>query len=1706
MKKPPIKAVIGVVFAACALAIGWGVWQHHRPSQPGGPGTASEPFALVQAADHSFEGAPALALTFTQALDTGTHYDQFIQVFEMPPRANEKHATTPDDEEEYRGHATGKPDPNRAVSTQNEDTRSEGGKLVSGAWVVGDNPRLLYFPHIKPQTRYVVRVDPKLKARNGSLLGAESRYSVLTAAVSPAFYFASRGMVLPAKQNGGQPVITVNTPEVDIQFMRVKPDQLPRFLDQVIASAPKPKKARDENDPEDDEAEWNNNRLRSLRGAVSNYELDALHKLAESVYIGRFLTEQKQNKRSVTYVPVEDIKALQEPGIYVAVMSQPGRFRYDYQTTYFYVSDIGLHTRLFDKGADVFVSSLTNGQAVRGVEISWLDEEGKILSRGETDGDGRATFAERPKKAQVILARKDKQVSMIALKEPALDLSEYDATGDPYKPVRLFAYAGRNLYRPGEQFDLSVLARDADGRAVPAQPIQAILKRPDGRNQFTATWTPDNRFTGYYLRRLTLPADAPTGFWTLELRNDPADKIAGATFRFGVEEFLPERMKLDLSAEPAQLAPNTPLSIGIKGLYLYGAPAAGNRVLAVAQYERNRNPLAQKYPGFEFGDFAEDEAKKRQELEETTLDDQGQAQLDVDLAPVEKRRSPFTVRTTVSLLESGGRPVVRSIERVVWPAQVLVGMRPLFLGDYAKENSPAEFEVIRADQAGALKPLAGLPVRLFRENREYYWRFEDQRGWHSGFTETDELIETTTLTLPASGRAKLALPVRYGHYRVEILDPDTHQTLRYRFYAGWSAKDDESQGVRPDRVALKLDRAGYANGDTAKLTFTPPHAGEALITVEGDRVLWVKRMHVSDKPGTVDIPIAKEWQRHDLYVSMVVLRPGNQGDQVTPARALGLIHLPLQREQRKLNVALDAPAKMRPEMPMKVKVKVPEAKGQKAVVTLSAVDAGILNITRFATPDPYGFFFGKLRYGADQHDIYGRLIEKMQGQKGQLKFGGDNTPRATKSLPKKVKLVDLFSGPVQLDANGEAEITLPLPDFNGTLRLMAVASTPDRFGAKDAEVVIAAPLVAEIATPRFLNFGDSATIALDLHNLSGNAQNIKVALSASGDLRIADAKRAVSLKDQQKSTLRFNVDAGSQFGLNDLTLKVEGKDIALERHFALMVQSPTPMQHVTRRLSVGPGESVEMRDAELSGFYRNSVAAHVAISDKAPIDVRSAIQGLLHYPYGCAEQTTSTAYPHVFVDEDAARQFGLKPYTREQRTQMLEYAVGRLATMQAPNGGFSLWGNASEYEYWLSAYVTGFLQEARTQNFAVPDAMYKKATDFLLRGLQEGVPRMANAQVARNDTPQNNPRFWDDYRYRDNARFGVLTWGAYVLARDARAPLATLRQLYEVRNYSHAGLSLVQLGIALKLMGDDQRGNTAIAEGVRRGREVGYWWGDYGSNVRDAALAYALLERHKIKAEGMDNLVAVIAAEMDKQRYFSTQEQMALFLVGRAFTATPGGEWSATLQARGTVDKFTTRGTRFRELTAEELSGGIRLTNRHKDRLYLELAVAGYPVKPLAKKDDPIVLTRKFFTAEGKPLGERALRVGETILVQISARSRTAIPTGMIIDHIPAGIEIENLNIVQGEQMSAIKIGDVNPAEAMSDNRINHVEFRDDRFVAAVRLDWYRELNLFYRARVVTPGKFVMPPTYAEDMYRPDVYGVTARGDTLTVVDSKSAK
>jgi len=1664
---------------------------------------AADPFAALTCQPRQYNDALALSVTFTQPVDAKGNLDNFLQVTDLGASSGKD------------GESSESASPDQPASVKPGDSAPKG-KILKGNWVVGENPRMVYFPYIQPQRKYAITVRSGLAGVGDKVVLAETtNCEVNTQAMPPSFYFASRGVVLPAGQNGGLPVATVNVPEVDVQFLRVSPDRVPELFETVLGIG-----RNTATESEDDEGGyneddgWRYSDNRSLKGSVSNWDLDRLNSLTTSVYQGRFLTDDKPNRRHVTFLPVEGVKELQEPGIYIAVMSQPGRFRYEYQVTYFYVSDIGLHARRYSDRIEAYSVSLKSGQAISGAVFELVDGSGKSLAKAAADGQGHVRFEGSFTNARVIRASRDKEMTVLALAEPALDLSEFDTGGHTSRPNNLFVYAGRNLYRPGETFNVSVLPRDLDGRMLTPAPLTATIKRPDGRVVQTTLWQPNKDLVGYVERAIDLPLDAQTGSWLLELRVDPASRAPDASWKFQVEEFLPERMKMALTSEQEVLSPDEELTVDVQGDYLYGAPAAGNRLLSTFQVKRDRFALAQQWPGFIFGDVADDSRRTFGELPEAALDDKGYAQLEVN-PNTAGTHSPMKVRVSASLLESGGRPVVRSIERSVWPADKLIAVRPQFDSDVAREGAPAGFEVIRVNAQGKVEPLAQAQMRLFREERQYYWRFDDQRGWNSGYTETEELLDSREIAL--KDRSQLTVPVKWGRYRLEIADPETGETMRYRFYAGWNAQDADSMGNRPDRVQMKLEGVPAKPGDTVKVTLTPPHDGQALVTVEGDRMLWSKWVSVKATGTEVEIPVDKDWKRHDLYVAAAVFRPGSEGDRVTPARALGLAFLPIASADRKLDVKLTAPPKAVPETKTTVRVKVDGAQGKQATVTLSAVDVGILNINQYATPNPLDYFFGKHRYAPELLDMYGKLIEKMDGTKGKLKWGGDAAMRGdSKSLPKKVKLVDLFSGPVTLNAQGEADIPLDLPDFNGTLRLMAVAFTADNYGSTDTEMVVAAPIVAELNTPRFITPGDQAAIALDVSNLSGSDQKITIKLEALDPLAIPDGVRTLTLKDKQRTTLRFNATTTGSYGLGLIRLTVDGqgagKPVHLVRESVLQVQPAYAGERQVRRLRLNPGETNAAQASWVSSYYPDSALVSVTVSNRPPFNVNRLVEGLLAYPYGCTEQTISRALPWVLIDADVAKQYGLKPHSQAERAAQVSNAIARLSGMRNAVGSYNLWGGSTSRDVWLTAYAVGFLQDARDKGFEVPEATLDRSRQWLLEQVQQtsngfgtwSVNLRRNVEAGRIDGSDAN------ILREDHRRFAGLATAVLALARDKKAPLATVRQLFD--NYqerARSPLPLIQLAAAFKLMGDEGRMKSALDAAMTR--EYGFprrdynayydeWLGDYGSSVRDYSLAYALANQYGLKHDRLENLLTQLTARLGNRSYLSTQERMSLLLAARVMGGDKSTPWSAALLVNGARKELDGgKSDQMVSVPAADLAN-TQIINTGSQSLFVEYDIQGSPTVAPKPRNDVIQLKRGWYRPDGRPWDGGNLQTGDMLVVWVQASANQVIPDALIEDRVPAGFEVENLNLSQSPEMQEWTIGGRRVAEAMSDSNIKHREFRDDRYVAAVSLG-RGKVDVFYLVRVVTPGRYAVPSTVAEDMYRPEIRGVGEQWSTVDIRD-----
>lgn len=1515
---------------------------------------------------------------------------------------------------------------------------------VDGAWELSDNLMELRLRHLEPQRKLILTVDPGLRGVNDAQLAGEYVSRLETRDLQPTVGFASRGTLLPTRLAEGLPLIALNVDKVDVEFFRVKPESLPAFLSQ-----------------------WGRN------SSLQSYEARDLLSMAELVYGGRFDLNPARNTRETLILPTAGIKPLQQPGVYLAVMKASGSYNYSQPATLFTLSDIGLSAHRYHKRLDVFTQALEGGSALSDVELELLDGKGKMLAQGKTDNKGHAELA-LPAKAEVLLARQGDQTSLLRLNTAALDLAEFDIGGPQAHPLQFFVFGPRDLYRPGETVLLNALLRDRDGHPVKPQPVSVEVRRPDEQVSRKFVWTPDA--SGFYQYPLQLASEAPTGRWQLVFDlGDGKPQL----YEFLVEDFLPERLALELKGSATPLAPGQTADIQVNGRYLYGAPAAGNR-LSGQVYVRPLREAVKALPGYQFGSVTEEELNQDLELEESVLNAEGEYTISLE-SQWSNAKSPLQLIVQASLQESGGRPITRRLVQPVWPADRLPGIRGLFEGTETDGDGPVQFELLVADNEGHKLAAENLKVRLVRERRDYYWNYSDNDGWSYHYNEKFLNLNEETVNLKAGETATVSFPVEWGPYRVEVEDPKTGLVSSLRFWAGYRAQDNAEGGaVRPDQVKLALDKAAYAEGDSARVTVTPPAAGKGYLLVEGsDGPLWWEEIEVPAEGKTFEVKLDSTWARHDLYVSALVIRPGERKANITPKRAVGVLHLPLDRTARKLAVTLDAPEKMRPKQALTVKVQAKNADGSipaQAHVLLSAVDVGVLNITEYPTPDPYASLFGRKAYGADQLDIYGQLIEAGQGRLASLAFGGDAAlAKGGKRPATSVNIVALQSAPVTLNAQGEGEVSVQIPDFNGELRVMAQAWTDDRYGMAEAKTVVAAPLVAELAAPRFMAGGDETRLALDLSNLTDKPQQLQVSLNTQGPLSLlGDARQTLQLSPGQRSTLQIPIKALGGFGSGKVGVTVEGLDLPGEtlapftREWTLGVRPAYPalLKHYRTVLSDQPWS---LPDHALQVFEPAGREALLSLSSRPPLNLGEQIRALKAYPYGCSEQTTSGLYPALYTDAALLKRLGLEGEPDAERKRKIELGIERLLGMQRYNGSFGLWGADGQEEYWLTAYVTDFLLRARDQGYAVPPEALKKASERLMRYVQER--NLIEADYSDN---------------LEHTRFAVQAYAGLVLARSQQAPLGALRSLFERRSDARSGLPLVQLAIALQKMGDQPRADQALVAGLAATRKANEWLGDYGSPLRDQALILALLEENNLMSGQREQRLFELSDQLAASQWLSTQERNSLFLAGRDLLSKPEASWTAQLGSAGETRELSNSQPALK-LEGPLLATPLTVRNQGSTAIYQQLTISGYPQQAPQAGGENLSIRRDYLGMDGEPLNLDTLKSGDLVLVHLAVTAKERVPDALVVDLLPAGLELENQNLGQSAASLENASSQVKQwRESMQNASIQHQEYRDDRYVAALNLDGNGTSHLLYLARAVTPGTYRVPPPQVESMYRPD--------------------
>ena len=1577
-------------------------------------------------------GENEACLTFDEALSSETDYAPFIEVRRLSPK----------------GEASGAP--------IKPALRVSGDELCVGALEHGFDYRIV--------------MGQGLPAASGATLSAGAEARVVLPDLPSRVRFTGNGFIVPRRDQGGVPLETVNASKLKIQVYRLGDRGLvPEFRQY-----------------------WSN---RSLEYYAVN---DIVRNRGTLIWSGDMAVEGPRNKVTTTLFPLQDVMPQRRPGAYLVVaqipsaatlpmaeqtdadedgdsdagengwqLSRNGRFTAQWIVD----SDIALSTIRGNDGLHVVARSLSTAKPLSGVEIALLSQGNDELAKIRTDAKGEAAFEQSLMRGRggalpvaVMAFGPDQDFALQQLERPSLDLADQGVSGRPYPTVYdAYLYADRGVYRPGETVRLVAMLRDRNAIAVEGQRATLVIRRPSGAEARRLTL--EAAGPGLYETAIELPRGAARGIWSVQFHLDPtAEPIS--RLDFDVQDFVPQKLRVEANSTTEQITADKPLSVSIQADFLYGAPAAELPVEASVNLEVDRTPF-ENLKRFRFDQAGDTPAPVIEQLDAATTDGKGHAEVTWSLdgkRPLAGQ--PIKARLIAGVAEPGGRVTKTELVRPVRDLPAYIGVRPTFSDDRIGYQQDATFEVIAVDGQGVAMERAVL-VDLYEEIWDYQFYRVDNR-WQYNATVRDKLLETRRVPVAKDRPANVTFrKLDWGRYRVAVSDANGAHKASARFRAGWV---QTSETEAPDRVEVTVEKPTYRTGETARVAIKGPTGGIATVHVATDRILHSQVVQVPPGGTRISLPVTEAWGP-GAYVLVSLVRPLSAGGPREPVRSVGTAWIGRDTSERRLSVKVDAPQRIQSRGKLDVAVSVgPERGSEPVFVTLAAVDEGILQITRFASPKPDDHFLGRRALGVELRDSYTQLL-LADGRVGRLRSGGDEMGGSGLAVVP-TRIVALFSGLVRTDANGVAKVSFDVPDFNGELRLMAVAQTRSRMGQAEARVTVRDPVVAELSLPRFLAPGDSAELTFSIHNVDGVRGDYAVTVGAADAVSIGgNGKASFSLNTGDRRTQSFTLKAANAIGTGNVRLAVTGPNgLRLEREWPIAVRGSSYPLTVARYTVLKPGESSRVRGSDLNAFIPGSARVSLSFSSLEGFDIAGLLQSLDLYPYGCSEQITSRAMPLLaFADPNLLGPEQGK--TADGVKRRVQEAIDTLLERQSSDGGFGLWraddGYASQY---LVLYVIDFLSEARRRGYKVPDSALLMARQWISRSTR-------------------NLRF-DGSNRRDADAFQTAAYANYLLSREWQPEIGDLRYLADrSASQSNDPLALAQLGAALALAGESARAHTVLARAETQISQ-GYSYDYYRSTLRDTAAVLALALEAKDMPVAERARLRVIADVIQPDE-LNTQEKTWLLRAASRL-----GMDRPQIAVNGTALGATRGPAVALAPTTADIKAGYEVRNVGTRPTWQNLTVRGVPARAPEASANNYTLEKKFVSLTGQPIDPQKLHQNDRLIVVLSgALTAEGRRQAVLVDMLPAGWEIES--VITPNAAETYKLDKLSRAQTQ--------EARDDRYVAAIevgenRNSYYREnengreFRLAYLVRAITPGAYAQPAAVVEDMYRPANYARTAAG------------
>jgi len=1484
--------------------------------------------------------------------------------------------------------------------------------------------RLSVKGEFEPGRRYDVLIRKGLLGSDGTTMEKDFSTNVQIDDLEPSLSFENKGIYLRRKGQGNIGIKSINIEKITLEIERIFANNLVYLL--------------------------------------SNYQPYDYYSnpknLGKRIISCEIEPESLKNKEVTTVVDIGQYVKGKE-GLFRVVVRHTGEY-WRRDTKWVMATDLGLLAKRSENDLLVWVNSLKSLKPKEGVEISLISKTNQTLATGTTNKDGLCFIKGLKEKVEdfapyVITATLGNDLSFLRFDDCQIPTADFDVGGRLHllSGYEAFLYTDRGVFRPDDTAHIVGIVRGKDTVCPPPFPVRLEIVDPQGQTykEFSKTLNKN----GAIEFELYLPKYVKTGKYTAKLM--AAKEEIGRT-QFSVEDFIPDRIKVGLTTDKKSYQANEQIKVNTTGKLLFGPPAAGRRVKAEAWIEACPFGPA-KFSSYIFGDSQRKFKRLEIDLGTDNLDQEGRKKFLLDLP---KGLSPAAglkgvIQTTVT--EEGGRAVSAYTQANIHPYPFYIGLRPVTEG-YGQIGEPFQVEYAAVDPSGNEIDTGPFEVKVYR----VYWQSilkKDSRGYFRYHSErTEEIVKEF---VQPKGSTKISfVPEEYGQYEIVVSAKGTDVASRLSFYAsGWGYAPWSM--AHPDRIEIDLDRSTYEPGQKAQVQIRAPFAGQLLLCVEREKVYSYQIIQMKDNTARISLPVLDSY-RPNVYITGQLIKDSSEAHLKTPQRAFGTVPLNVSLKKKALAVKIKAKEKIRPDSELEVEIKT----APYAEVTLVACDEGILQLTDFKTPNPLLFFYGKKRLSVSSFDIYSLLMPEIAKKSSA---GGDmaelevRKKHLTPVNVKRVEPVCLYSGLVKADRNGKAKIKFKVPKFQGTLRIMAVSFSKDRFGSSQEQVIVRDKIVLTPTFPRFLSAKDKIKIPVSVFNACGKEDEFTVTLKAEGPVNIlGPSTRKITLSPEKEGLVEFEAQADNGLGKVSFHLTAKGASEKTEAKVQLPLRPSSPA--ITKS---GMGVITEGKPLTLAlptDWVSGTESCQLLLSSFPEVKFSGSLQYLLTYPHGCIEQTTSRVFPLLYFDQIAkAAEPAL--FKKKAPEYYLEEGIDKLCSMQLPSGGFSYWPGNSEADEWGSIYAAHFLVEAKRAGYAVPERVLTKMTKWL------------NAVAKR--------------KYDRKHDLQRQVYALYVLSLEGKPDKEMMNYLKDEKIGQMSLSSRFQLAACFGIAGDEATALSLLPTGVSPQvveRETG---GNLNSSVRENAILLDVLSEISPKHPSVPVLVKALTGAADKNnRWYTTQENAFAFLaLGKILKKQSGGKFKGKLRFDGAIYKeFSEKGLNLEEKTL--LGKKIEIEVAGSGTCYYYWQTSGVrPGVDVEEVDKGITVRRTILDRDGNPLDYRKIPHAQMVVVKIEMEALSKNLKNVIIcDMLPAGLEIENPRLQSRETIPWIKESSWQP---------DYLDIRDDRLLLYVSLAHRQKRTFYYSARAVTCGEFILPPILAECMYDPVYTSVASSGEVKVV-------